>query len=213
MSEITKDFLIDFEKEIHDIYARGEISGPVHLSCGNEDQLIDIFKIVKEDDWVFSTWRSHYHALLKSNDPEWVKREILEGRSIHLNSEKYRIFTSAIVGGILPIALGVALANKRAGKLPAEERVWCFVGDMTATLGIFIECTKYAVGFDLPITFVVENNGLSCYTPTDSTWGEFSTEKANRIILEYSYKREPYPHHGIGQWVEFQEKKHWGPAF
>lgn len=213
MKEITKEFLIDFEREVHDTYARGEILGPVHLSCGNEDDLINIFKSVKEDDWVFSTWRSHYHAILKSKDPEWVKKEIFEGRSIHINSKKHKIFTSAIVGGILPIALGVALANKRANN---REMVWCFIGDMTATLGICSECVRYAKGFDLPITFVIEHNGMSCYTPTALTWNSgdlFLSERSNSKVLIYYYEREPYPHHGIGQWIEFKEKKHWGPAF
>ena len=59
-----KSFLIDFETEIKEIYEDGKITAPVHLSGGNEDQLIEIFKDVDKDDWVFSSWRNHYHALL-----------------------------------------------------------------------------------------------------------------------------------------------------
>ena len=56
-----KSFLIDFETEIKEIYEDGKIIAPVHLSGGNEDQLIEIFKDVDKDDWVFSSWRNHYH--------------------------------------------------------------------------------------------------------------------------------------------------------
>jgi pyruvate dehydrogenase E1 component alpha subunit len=213
---ITKEMLIEFEKEMHDKYANAEIKGPVHLSCGNEEQLIEIFKDIKDDDWVFSTWRSHYHALLKSKDFDWVRKEIVEGRSIHLNSAKYKIFTSAIVGGIIPIALGVAMANKRLGN---NEMVYVFIGDMTSMTGIYNECLRYAIGFDLPIKFIVENNNISVYTPTQEVWGNeifYDGEVwALKPLYEerYNYKREPYPHHGIGQWIDFEKNKHWGPAF
>ena len=61
---IDKQFLIDFETEVKERYESGEISAPVHLSSNNEEQLIKIFEDVNEDDWVFSSWRNHYHALL-----------------------------------------------------------------------------------------------------------------------------------------------------
>ena len=192
--KVTKQELIDFETDIRDTYEEGKIKGPVHLSAGNEDQLIEIFKNVREQDWIFSTWRSHYHALLKSGDKEWLKNEILAKRSLHINSRKYKVFTSAIVGGILPIALGTALGIKRKN---LDEYVWCFVGDMAAETGIFHESTKYAGGDNLPITFVVEDNGMSVYTPTKEVWKE-----RNPKIIRYEYERI-YPHYGTGKWVDF----------
>ena len=63
-NEITKEFLVSFSNEIKEIYELGKIRAPIHLSGNNEDQLINIFKKIKKSDWVFSTWRSHYHALL-----------------------------------------------------------------------------------------------------------------------------------------------------
>jgi len=115
--KITKKILIDFETEIFDNYSEGKIRAPVHLTGSvdghQEDMLIKIFKKVKKEDWVFSTHRSHYHAILKSKNPEWVKSEIFAKRSSHINSEYYKIFTSAIVGGCLSIALGTALSIKR----------------------------------------------------------------------------------------------------
>ena len=95
--------LIEFEKEIAELFEAGKIRAPVHLHGGNEEQLIEIFKQIKPEDWVCSTHRSHYHALLKGIPREYVKRAILAGQSITLNFAEYRFFTSAIVGGILPI--------------------------------------------------------------------------------------------------------------
>lgn len=192
--KFNKQSLIDFETEIKKIYEQGQVKSPIHLSGGNEDNLIEMFKEIREQDWVFSTWRSHYHALLKSKDKEWLRKEILENKSMHINSKKYKIFTSSIVGGILPIALGTALALKRK---KSKYRVWCFVGDMAAESGIFHECAKYAGGHDLPITFVIEDNGFGIYTPTKEVWKE---GKAN--IRKYKYERT-YPHHGIGKFISF----------
>ena len=62
---LNKNELIEFEQEIKKIYESGKIKAPIHLSGNNEDQLIKIFKKIKKNDWVFSTWRNHYHALLK----------------------------------------------------------------------------------------------------------------------------------------------------
>jgi TPP-dependent pyruvate/acetoin dehydrogenase alpha subunit len=193
----TKEELISFEDEIVKLWEAGEIHSPVHFSGGNEEPLIEIFKDIKEEDWVFSTHRSHYHFLLKGAGREWLKNEILSNRSIHLNSKHLKVFTSAIVSGILPIALGTALAIKlKKGK----EKVWCFVGDMAAEMGAFHECEKYARRNNLPITFVIEDNGVSVDTPTQKTWGEWD---ANNKTLRYKYTRV-YPHYGCGKWVLFR---------
>jgi TPP-dependent pyruvate/acetoin dehydrogenase alpha subunit len=111
-------------------------------------------------------------------------------------SQEYRFFTSAIVGGCLPIALGVALAIKRRNE---KRHVWVLVGDMAAEMGSFHECTKYAARNGLPITFVVEDNGLSTDAPTQEVWG---TEKGKPRVMRYKYKRG-FPHTGVGTWVTF----------
>ena len=197
METLTKKELIEFEDEIKELYLGAKIKAPVHFCKGNEDQLIEIFKWVKKDDWVFSTHRSHYHALLKGIPKEYVKKEILEGRSIHLNSKEHKFFTSAIVAGSIPIALGTAMALKRKN---SQNRVWVFIGDMCAETGAAHESVKYAKKNDLPINFVIEDNELSVNTPTKEAWGKENSE--NVKIIKYKYVRE-YPHHGIGQWVKF----------
>jgi pyruvate dehydrogenase E1 component alpha subunit len=205
--EITEKDMIDFEKDIADSYAQAMIRGPCHFSGGNEKQLIEIFKNIEHRDWVFSTHRSHYHALLKSRDPKWLKEQIFLKRSSHINSSKYKIFTSAIVGGILPIALGVAISIKRK---KGKNMVWCFVGDMASEMGIFHECIKYARGEDLPIIFIIEDNGFGCYTPTKDVWTEPTIYSIGNLrkLDGYCYKRT-YPHYGLADkngkkiWINF----------
>ena len=189
--------LIQFERKMADHWESGKVKGPIHLSGGNEDELIEIFKYIKKTDWVFSTWRSHYHALLKGIPSEWLEEEILAGRSITIVSKEHKFYSSAIVGAIIPIATGVALANKRDGK---DDKVWCFIGDMTFETGTFHECYKYAKNHKLPLKFVVEDNGLSTNTPTNKVW--IKKSKKPKDVIYYKYKRK-FPHHGTGGWVLF----------
>ena len=190
--------LIQFERKMADHWESGKVKGPIHLSGGNEDELIEIFKYVKKTDWVFSTWRSHYHALLKGIPSEWLEEEILAGRSITIVSKENRFYSSAIVGAIIPIATGVALANKRDGK---DDKVWCFIGDMAFETGQFYEMHKYATNLDLPIVFIVEDNGVSTNTPTIEAWGGIKREIPSNVIW-YNYKNK-WPHYGTGKWIIF----------
>lgn len=193
----NKNTLIEFEKKIKKIYEKGKIKGPIHLSGNNEDSLIKIFKKINKKDWVFSTWRNHYHALLKGIPEKDLTDQILKGKSMSVSCKKNKFYTSAIVGGTLPIALGVAKSIKLKKR---KEKVWVFIGDMTFETGMFHECYKYAKNFNLPINFIVEDNGLSTNTPTKIAWSKKS--KIPKDVIYYKYKRK-YPHHGTGSWVLF----------
>jgi pyruvate dehydrogenase E1 component alpha subunit len=193
-----KHGLIQFERKMADHWEAGKVRGPIHLSGGNEDELIEIFKYIKKSDWVFSTWRSHYHALLKGVPSEWLEEEILAGRSITIVNQEEHFYSSAIVGAIIPIATGVALSNKRND---TDDKVWCFIGDMAFETGGFYEMHKYAQRYDLPIRFVVEDNGVSTNTPTEETWNGIKRDVPNDVIW-YNYKKE-WPHYGTGKWVIF----------
>jgi TPP-dependent pyruvate/acetoin dehydrogenase alpha subunit len=193
----TEEKLIRFEQEIVDIWEAGKIKGPVHLSNGNESPLIEIFKRIRETDWVFSTWRSHYHWVLKGLSADYATEIIKEGKSITMCEHEERFYASAIVGGTLPIALGVASAIKKDG---GDDKVWVFVGDMSFESGIFYEVHKYARNFDLPLYFVVEDNGVSTYTPTEATWNK--KREVPSDVIHYTYKSK-YPHYGSGKWIAF----------
>lgn len=193
----TPHDLIDFENLIVKHWEDAKIRGPIHLSNGNEEQLIEIFKRISKNDWVFSTWRSHYHALLKGVCPVWIEEEILKGKSITLCNLDEKFYSSAIVGGTLSIALGVAMGIKAKG---SDEKVWCFIGDMSFESGIFYEVHKYARNFDLPLYFVVEDNGVSTYTPTAVTWNTKRDIPSDVIHYKYDSK---FPHYGTGKWIAF----------
>jgi len=195
--EQTKETLIAFEELIVEHWSNAKIRGPIHLSNGNEEQLIEIFSRIKTSDWVFSTWRSHYHALLKGVCPVWIEEEILKGKSITLCNMDEKFYSSAIVGGTLSIALGVAMGIKQNG---GDEKVFVFVGDMSFESGIFYEIHKYAKNFDLPIVFVVEDNGVSTYTPTEATWN--TKREIPSDVIYYTYKSK-FPHYGTGKWIAF----------
>ena len=194
---MNKKKLIEFENRIKRIYEKGRIKSPIHLSGNNEEQLIKIFKKIGKSDWVFSSWRNHYHALLKGISPKWLEKEIINGRSMGINNLKKKFYSSAIVGGIIPIAMGVAKSIKLMKK---KNKVWVFIGDMTYETGIFHECYKYCKNFNLPIKFIVEDNNMSTNSPTDLTWKKKS--KKPKDIIYYKYKRK-FPHHGTGGWVLF----------
>ena len=212
----TKQELIDFEDRIASLYKEGKILAPVHLAGGNEDRLIDIFKSIDEDDWVCTSYRSHFHALLKGINQRTLEERIVGGGSMFIMSKEHKFLSSAIVPGQLPIALGIAQGLKLKD---SPRKVWAFCGDMAAETGVFYECAKYAACNNLPINFIVEDDGLSVYTPTRQVWGGsvFSSEDrelkgyqfpiAQEIgqkmnILKYSYQRK-WAHHGIGLWVDF----------
>lgn len=197
-SNWSEQDLIDFEDDIISHWENGEIRGPIHLSNGNEKELIKIFNKVGIDDYVFSTWRSHYHALLHGVEPSVLKQKILDGKSITIVDKDSKFYSSAIVTGTLPIALGVAKSIKYNG---GDEKVWVFLGDMAFESGIFYEVHKYARNYDLPLYFVVEDNGVSTNTPTSATWNNIQREIPQDVIY-YKYESK-YPHYGTGKWVVF----------
>lgn len=214
---ISKQELMDFEKDIEQCFLEKKILAPIHLSDHNEDQVLWIFEnLWKPDDWLFTTWRNHWHCLCAGVKPEWLKEQILAGKSMFISSKEPKIITSSIVGGILSQAVGVAAALKATNSM---NSVMCLIGDMAASIGAFHEAHKYALCQDLPIKFIIEDNGVSVGSKTDACWGKdfwFSTlqnfhpktESCSPIRLDsktwyYRYEKSIYPHVGAGEFVQF----------
>lgn len=209
LTNYTKQDLINFELEIAECFNKAMIKAPIHLYDGNEEQMIEIFKEVKEQDWIFCSWRSHYQCLLKGVPKDELKNAILEGRSITLCFKEQNVFSSAIVTGQIPLALGTALDIKRKN---TDQTVWVFVGDMTAESGLMHEAIKYAVNHDLPIQFVIEDNGKSVCTDTRATWGyetdgkteaQIYSERFPKKVKYYKYDLSKWPHAGSGVRIQF----------
>ena len=202
---LTAADLIAFEDEVAARFARAEIPYPVHLSGGNEKDLIEIFAHIRPNDWVLCGWRSHYHCLLHGVPPDELMVAIMEGRSVALCFPRYKILSSGIVGGIAPIAVGLAWSVKqRNANDPTgntDDRVWCFLGDMSAESGAVHEAMKYAARHDLPVEWVTEDNGVSVKTDTFEAWGTRTDAVPHARRYSYVLTR---PHVGIDQWVKFK---------
>ena len=194
--------LINFEDNIAKLFNEAKIKAPIHLYSGNEKFLINFFKKIKKNDWVLCSWRSHYQCLLKGVPPKKIKNEIIDGKSISLCFLDYKIYSSAIVGGSLPIAVGLAMSLKRK---KSKNKVYCFIGDMTSETGIAHECIKYSMNKNLPIHFIVEDNRKSVCTDTRKSWSKKKLtyeNVSNKFVTYYKYKLK-YPHAGAGQRVQF----------
>jgi pyruvate dehydrogenase E1 component alpha subunit len=199
---MTPADLIAFEEDIAAEFNAANIRAPVHLYFGNEAEIIRVFAQVRPQDWVLCSWRSHYQCLLKGVPPAQVKAEIMAGRSISLCFPAHRIVSSAIVGGVVPMAVGIALGVKRRGE---DARVWCFMGEMTAETGIAHESVKYARQHGLPVTWVIEDNGKSVCTDTKAAWGleaHWWERSPAADVISYRYESK-YPHAGAGVRVQF----------
>lgn len=201
MREWTTIQLRTVESKVAKLFEDGKISGPIHLSGGNEVPLIKIFKDINPVDWVCSTHRYHYHYLLKGGTSKTLIHHLTNECTIHMFDKKLNFLTSAIVGGIIPIAVGIAKSLSLGGH---EGRVYCFVGDGATDSGHFFEAVRYSINFKLPITFVVEDNRYSCDTRTHDRWGDdlMHILGTGNCVRSYEYNRI-YPHTGMGKHITF----------
>lgn len=198
------DTLVSFEKRIVDLFEEGKIPYPIHLSGGNERELIAIYREIQPGDYIFSTHRSHYHYLLAGGPAAELERMILAGDSMHVFDRTINFLTSAIVAGAPAIAVGVALGLKRQG---SKAKVWCFAGDGAEDEGHFYEAVRYVDGHGLPCVFIIEDNDRSVETPKVERHGT-STLRWPACVRRYSYT-PTFPHvgTGTGNMIEFGGKK------
>ncbi len=154
-----------FEEKCVELYSGGEIHGFVHLYIGEEAVAVGVNQALTPDDAIVSTYREHGHALVRGIPLPAVMAEMFgkvtgcsggRGGSMHLFDAKTRFYGgNAIVGGGLPLAVGIALADKMRG----EPRVTaCFFGDGAVAEGEFHECMNLAALWQLPVLFCCENN-------------------------------------------------------
>ena len=198
--------LIAFESKIRDHFAAGSLPCLIHLSGGNETHLLELFSRIRPQDWVFSTHRNHYHALLKGLPADHLEAEILAGRSMFIYSREHHFLTSSILAGTCCIAAGVAWDIARQPlQLGPRPHVWCFLGDGAEEQGHYYEAVLFAEANALPITFIIEDNARQVDTPKVERRGSYFTSNGRahkpldhfRCVERYYY--EPtYPHGGAG---------------
>ncbi|WP_436790511.1 pyruvate dehydrogenase (acetyl-transferring) E1 component subunit alpha [Yinghuangia sp. YIM S10712] len=154
-----------FEERCVELYSAARIRGFVHLYIGEEAVAVGVNAALGPDDAVVATYREHGHALAKGLTPESVMAEMFgkvtgcsrgRGGSMHLFDAERRFYGgNAVVGAGLPLAAGLALADKMRG----EERITCcFFGDGAFAEGEFHETANLAALWGLPLLLVCENN-------------------------------------------------------
>jgi pyruvate dehydrogenase E1 component alpha subunit len=154
-----------FEEKAAELYSAGKIRGFLHLYIGEEAVATGVTQALGPDDAIVATYREHGQALARGVPPGAIMAEMFgrangcsrgRGGSMHLFDVSRRFFGGyAIVGGGLPVAVGLALADKLQGR---ERVTACFFGDGAVAEGEFHESLNLASLWKLPVLFLCENN-------------------------------------------------------
>jgi len=165
-------FIRQVEELISEKYSDQVFRCPVHLSIGQEAIAVGVCSELKIADKVMSTHRSHAHYLAKGGNLHAMFCELMgkedgcclgRGGSMHLIDKGQGFYGSVpIVGSSLPIAMGLALAEKQS---KSDSIVVAFVGDAVLETGQFYESLNFISLMKLPVLIVLENNGYSTYAP------------------------------------------------
>lgn len=179
-----------FEEKCIELYSSQKIGGFLHLYIGEEAIAVGVMHALSAEDAVIATYREHGHALARGISAKSIMAEMYgkvegcargRGGSMHLFDAKSRFYGgNAIVGGGLPLAVGMALADK----MMKRDRVTvCFFGDGAVAEGEFHESLNLASLWQLPVLFICENNYYAMGTAL-----EFSQSEVNLSKKAASYR-------------------------
>jgi pyruvate dehydrogenase E1 component alpha subunit len=163
-----------FEEKCAELYSREKIRGFMHLYNGEEAVAVGVMQALRPEDAIVATYREHGHALARGMSAGSIMAEMFgkqegcsrgRGGSMHLFDKSLRFFGgNAVVGGGLPVAAGLALADKMRN----QARVTCcFFGDGAAAEGEFHECMNLSALWKLPVLWICENNRYAMGTRLD----------------------------------------------
>ena len=154
-----------FEEEAGRQYQRAKAGGFLHLGIGEEATIVGTTSMMRDDDYLIATYRTHGHAIARGSDPNRVMAELFgrvdgtsggRGGSMHIFDLERRFMGGyGIVGGNLPLAAGLALSSDYRG---TDEVTVCMFGDGASNAGNFGETMNLAALWSLPVVFLVENN-------------------------------------------------------
>jgi TPP-dependent pyruvate/acetoin dehydrogenase alpha subunit len=160
------------EQAAQDLFLAGLVKGTTHLAAGHEAVAVGTAAALRDDDYVFATYRGHHHALARGATPEECLAELMsratglckaKGGSMHLTKAATGMLGSyAIVGAHLPMAVGAAWSARLRG---TAQIAVAFFGDGATNIGAFHEALNLAAVWKLPVLFVCENNLYMEYTP------------------------------------------------
>jgi pyruvate dehydrogenase E1 component alpha subunit len=154
-----------FEEKCAELYQATKIRGFLHLYIGEEAIAVGAMSVLEPDDAVVATYREHGHALVRGVSGGSIMAEMYgkmegcsrgRGGSMHLFDAETRFYGgNGIVGGGLPVAIGLALADKLQNR---RNVTLCFFGEGAVAEGEFHESLNLASLWDLPVVFCCENN-------------------------------------------------------
>jgi acetoin:2,6-dichlorophenolindophenol oxidoreductase subunit alpha len=160
------------EQAAYDLFMSGQVKGTTHLAAGQEAVAVGASAALRDDDYVFATYRGHHHAMARGATAEECLAELMskatgacraKGGSMHLTKASSGMLGSyAIVGSHLPMAAGAAWSAKLRG---TGQVAVAFFGDGATNIGAFHETLNLAAVWRLPALFVCENNFYMEYTP------------------------------------------------
>ncbi len=179
---IAKETLLDiytrmvtirrFEEKAGAIFAQGQLSGFLHLYIGEEAVGAGVCAALNDDDYIVSTHRGHGHLIAKGGDVNRIMAELYgrktgyckgKGGSMHVaDFSKGMLGACGIVGGGIPIAVGAGISIKLK---KTRQVAVTFFGDGASNEGSFHESVNFASVLNLPVIFLVENNGYGEFTP------------------------------------------------
>ena len=154
-----------FEQKCSELYQQGKIGGFLHLYIGQEAVAVGTINARQDNDHLITAYRDHAHAIMAGTDVKYLMAEMLgkatgiskgKGGSMHLADVSKNYWGGyGIVGGHVPLGVGIALAEQYKG---TDSVVLCYMGDGSTNIGYFHESLNLAGVWDLPVLFIVENN-------------------------------------------------------
>jgi len=164
-----------FEERTQEQYTKAKIGGYCHLNIGEEAAVVGGILPLKLNDYIYTSYREHGHAIARGIDPRAVMAELFgketgtshgRGGSMHMYGAKLRFMGGyGIVGGHLPLAAGAAFAVKYGKQ---KDVVSCLFGDGATNIGAFHESLNYAKVFELPVLWYCVNNRYGMGTPVEA---------------------------------------------
>ncbi len=163
-----------FEERAQEQYTKAKIGGYCHLNIGEEATVVGGITALKPNDYIFTSYREHGHAIARGVDPKAVMAELFgketgtshgRGGSMHMFDARLRFMGGyGIVGGHLPLATGAGWAVKYRKE---KDVVFCLFGDGATNIGAFHESLNFSKVFDLPVVWYCVNNRYGMGTPVE----------------------------------------------
>lgn len=173
-----------FEEKAAEMYSQSKIRGFLHLYIGEEAVSTGVISTLTSQDNILTTYREHGHALVRGIETHILMAEMYgkiegcckgRGGSMHIFDAQKKFFGgNAIVAGHLPMAVGLALADKKKNR---QQITCCFFGEGAAAEGEFHEAMNLAALWKVPVLFVCENNLYAMGTAIRYTHSEINLEK------------------------------------